>query len=164
MTHTPRLGFPGAAVAFVIAISGCEGSPGACAGVGVESGVSVMFLREGYADLAGASYELCARDRCIKGKLAREDISRVSLPLPDDVDPDRGPVRFRVTPEGSTSPEIDTVSEVRLKRQSDGCGGGAYNRGLAFTKDDGLITRIPPSVSRAWHEHLKSLASPSESP
>ncbi|MFG3165723.1 hypothetical protein [Streptomyces sp. NPDC048200] len=143
--------------------SACGSSPKPCAGVGVTSQIGVMFLERGYNDLEGASYKLCAGDRCVKGHVEQADITHLTLPLPDDVDPDVGTVRFRVTPRGSGSPEIDASSDVKLTRQSDGCGGGAYNRGLAFTKEGGLTTKIPPSVSTAWREHIKSLASPSES-
>ncbi|WP_308310741.1 hypothetical protein [Streptomyces sp. GbtcB6] len=163
-THTVRLGIGAAVIAVMTTVSACGGNSKPCAGVGVESGVGVMFLQEGYTDLDGASYELCARGKCVKGELEREDITRVSLPLPDDVDPETGTVRFRVTPEGSRRPEIDASSAVRLTHQSDGCGGGAYSRGLAFTKEAGLTTRIPPSVSAAWRHRLRALASPSGSP
>ncbi|MGW1497389.1 hypothetical protein ACWCQW_02160 [Streptomyces mirabilis] len=147
--------------ALLAIVSACTSSSQPCAGVGVTSGVGVMFLREGYGDLVGASYELCARGTCAKGELQQEDITRVNLGLPDDVDPDGGTVRFRVTPKGSTSPEIDASTDVKLIRQSDGCGGGAYNRGLAFTEKGGLTTKIPPSVTAAWRRHLKELAAPS---
>ncbi|MFG2379459.1 hypothetical protein [Streptomyces avermitilis] len=146
--------------ALLAGVSACA-SPRPCAGVGVESGVGVMFLREGYGDLAGASYELCARGRCAKGELRQEDLTRVHLGLPDDVDPDGGTVRFRVTRKGGTSPVIDASADVRLTRQSDGCGGGAYNRGLAFTKKGGLTTKIPRSVTAAWREQVRELRSPS---
>jgi hypothetical protein len=147
--------------ALLTTVSACTSPSQPCAGVGVTSGVSVMFLRDGYSDLAGASYELCARGKCVKGELQQEDITRVNLGLPDDVDPDHGTVRLRVTPKGSTSPEIDASTDVKLTRQSDGCDGGAYSRGLAFTKKGGLTTKIPPSVTAAWRQHLKELAAPS---
>jgi hypothetical protein len=147
--------------ALLAAASACTYTSPPCAGVGVVAGVGLMFLQEGYGDLAGASYELCARGKCAKGELRQEAITHVSLGLPDDVDPDSGTVRFRVTPKGSTSPEIDASADVRLTLQSDGCGGGAYNRGLAFTKSGGLTTKIPPSVSAAWREHIDELRSPS---
>ncbi|MFI0966503.1 hypothetical protein ACH4S8_34690 [Streptomyces sp. NPDC021080] len=161
--RTVGLGVLAVVSAVAVSASACS-SPKPCAGVGVTSQVVVMFLRQGYTDLAGASYELCAGDTCVKDKLEREDITRVNLPLPDDVGPDVGTVRFRVTPKGSSSPEIDASSDARLTLQSDGCGGGAYNEGLAFTKEGGLTTKIPPSVTAAWRDHLESLASPSESP
>lgn len=145
--------------ALLATVSACTSSQ-PCAGVGVTSGVGVMFLREGYGHLVGASYELCARGTCAKGELQQEDVTRVNLGLPDDVDPDGGTVRFRVTPKGSTSPEIDASTDMKLIRQSDGCG-GAYGRGLAFTKKGGLTTKIPPSVTAAWRRHLKELAAPS---
>ncbi|MFE5403245.1 hypothetical protein ACFQ9Z_18280 [Streptomyces sp. NPDC056580] len=151
-----------AAVSVMATASACSSSK-PCAGVGVTSQIGVMFLQRGYTDLAGASYELCAAGSCGKGHLEQEDTTRISLRLPDDTGPDLGPVRFRVTPKGSNHPEINASADVKLTRQSDGCGGGAYSEGLAFTKEDGLTTKIPPSVSAAWRKHLKSLASPSES-
>ncbi|MER7836544.1 hypothetical protein ABTY98_11650 [Streptomyces sp. NPDC096040] len=162
MRHTARLGVGAAVIAVVVTASACGGgsTPGACGGVGVTSGVGVMFLHRGYTDLVGASYELCARGKCVKGELKQEAITRVSLPLPTDVDPDSGTVRFRVTPKGSRSPEIDAATDVELTHQSDGCGGGAYNRWLAFTKEGGLTTKIPASVTAAWREHLNSMTSP----
>ncbi|MER6472881.1 hypothetical protein [Streptomyces collinus] len=146
--------------AVVVTMSACSGSK-PCAGVGVTSQIGVTFLQRGYTDLAGASYELCAGGRCVKDQLEREDITRISLRLPDDVGPDLGTVRFRVTPAGGDHPEIDASTDVKLTRQSDGCGGGAYSEGLAFTKEGGLTRKIPSSVSAAWRKHLKSLASPS---
>ncbi|MFF7969858.1 hypothetical protein [Streptomyces sp. NPDC007905] len=142
--------------------SACSSSK-PCAGVGVTSQIGVMFLQRGYTDLAGASYELCAGDKCVKDHLDQEDITQVGLRLPNDVDPDPGTVRFRVTPKGSNRPEIDASYDVKLTRQSDGCGGGAYSEGLAFTKEGGLTTKIPPSVSAAWRKHIRSLASPAAS-
>jgi hypothetical protein len=144
--------------ALLTAVSGCA-RPEVCAGVGVVSGVGVMFLHEGYGDLAGASYELCTRGTCAKGELGQGDITKVSLELPDDVDPDAGPLRFLVTREGTTSPVIDASTDVKLTRQSDGCGGGAYSRGLAFTEEGGLTTKIPAHVSAAWRKHVEELAS-----
>ncbi|MFJ8537076.1 hypothetical protein [Streptomyces sp. NPDC093591] len=160
-----RAQFSGAVAALlaaVTAVTGCS-APKACAGVGVASGVGVMFPHEGYAGLAGASYELCARGACAKGELKQEEITRVNLPLPDEVDPDTGPVRFRVIRENDTSPLIDASTDVELTHQSDGCGGGAYNRGLAFTKEGGLTAKIPAKVTQAWRAQFASLASPSES-
>ncbi|WP_234476100.1 hypothetical protein [Streptomyces sp. MBT65] len=148
--------------ALLAAVSAC-GSPTPCAGVGVVSGVGVMFLHEGYDGLAGASYELCTRGKCAKGELEEEEITKVNLPLPDDVDPDASQLRFRVTRKGTDSPLIDATTDVKLSRQSDGCGGGAYNRGLAFTKDGGLTTKVPASVSAAWVKHVRELATASPS-
>ncbi|KUM86440.1 hypothetical protein AQI94_21930 [Streptomyces pseudovenezuelae] len=159
--RTVRLGVLAIVSVVAVTASACSSSK-PCAGVGVTSQIGVMFLQQGYTDLAGASYELCAGGKCVKDKLEQEDITRINLPLPDDVDADLGTVRFRVTPKGSGSPEIDASSDVKLTRQSDGCGGGAYSRGLAFTKDGGLTTKIPSRVTAAWRDHLKSLASPSE--
>ncbi|MFE5190522.1 hypothetical protein [Streptomyces sp. NPDC056628] len=152
-----------AAVSVVAMTASACSSSKPCAGVGVVSQVGVMFLQRGYTDLAGASYELCAGGRCGKGHLEQEDITQLSLRLPDDVDEHLGTVRFRVTPKGSTHPEIDASTDVKLTHQSDGCGGGASSEGLAFTKEEGLTTKIPPSVSTAWRKHLTSLASTSES-
>ncbi|MGW5371631.1 hypothetical protein ACWER6_30285 [Streptomyces sp. NPDC004009] len=152
-----------AAVSVVAMTASACSSPKPCAGVGVTSQIGVIFLRRGYTDLAGASYELCAGGRCGKGHLAQEDITRISLRLPDDVDEHLGTVRFRVTPEGSNHPEIDSSTDVKLTRQPDGCGGGAYSEGLALTEEGGLTTKIPPGVRAAWRKHLESLASPSES-
>ncbi|MET7692764.1 hypothetical protein ABZT06_33170 [Streptomyces sp. NPDC005483] len=157
-----RLGVLVIVSAVAVTASACSSSK-PCAGVGVTSQVGVMFLQQGYTDLAGTSYELCAGGTCVKDRLEQEDITRVSLPLPGDVDPDLGTVRFRVTPNGSSSPEIDASTDVKLTRRSDGCGGGAYSQGLAFTKEGGLTIKIPSSVTVAWRDHLKSLASPSGS-
>ncbi|MFD9095828.1 hypothetical protein [Streptomyces collinus] len=152
-----RLGVLAAVSVVAMTASACSGSQ-PCAGVGVTSQIGVMFLQRGYTDLAGASYELCAGGSCVKDQLEQEDITQLSLRLPDDVGPDLGTVRFRVTPAGSNHPEIDASSDVKLTRQSDGCGGGAYSRGLAFTKEGGLTTKIPSRVSAAWREHLESLS------
>ncbi len=150
--------------AVAAAASACTpNSQQACAGWGVESEISLMFLQEGYTGLAGASYELCARGRCTDGELKQEDLTRVHLRLPEDADPHSGPVRFRVTRRGSDSPVIDASSDVRLTYQSDNCGGGAYNRSLAFTKADGLTTKIPPSVTAAWRHQAEAPDSPSPS-
>ena len=54
---------------------------------------------------------------------------------------------------------IDASTDVKVTRESDGCCGGAYNRGLAFTKEDGLTTKIPARASAAWVKHVKELAS-----
>jgi hypothetical protein len=131
------------------AVCACAG-PAPCAGVGVVSGVGLMFPHEGYDNLAGASYELCSRGECVKGKLPREDITKVHLPLPADVDPDTAPVRFRVTRKGAAGPVIDATADVKLARQSDGCGGGGYSRGLAFTTGGGLTPKVPPGLWEAW--------------
>ncbi|MEU4038969.1 hypothetical protein [Streptomyces collinus] len=157
-----RLGVLAAVSVVALSASACGGSQ-PCAGFGVTSQIGVMFLQRGYSDLTGASYELCAGGRCIEGDLERQDITRISLRLPADTGPDLGTVRFRVTPEGSSNPEIDASSDVKLSRQSDGCGGGTYSEGLAFTKEDGLTTKIPPRVSAAWRKHIESLAQPSQS-
>ncbi|MDX2697664.1 hypothetical protein PV416_24140 [Streptomyces ipomoeae] len=152
-----------AAPALLLAVSACTSSAVPCAGVGVDSGVSLMFVREGYGDLVGASYELCARGECVDGTLPPENVTRLRLMLPLDVDPDSGPVRFRVTPVRGTEPVIDASTDVELRHQSDGCGSGAYNRALAFTKEDGLLGEVPASVMKAWREDLERPA-PSTSP
>ncbi|MEV5178021.1 hypothetical protein AB0L10_45135 [Streptomyces flaveolus] len=123
-----------------------------------------MFDQNGYGDLTGASYELCARGECVKGELRQERIKHVNLPLPHDVDPDSGPVRFRVTRQGEDTPLIDTSADVRLIRQTDGCTSSAYNRGLAFTKEKGLTTKIPKSVSDAWDRQIRSQATADQDP
>ncbi|GHE39221.1 hypothetical protein GCM10017771_57920 [Streptomyces capitiformicae] len=144
-------------------MSACTASAVPCAGVGVDSGVSVTFLRDGYGDLTGASYELCARGECVERALPPGRVTRLRLTLPLDVDPARGPVRLRVTPWQSDDPVIDASTEVELMWQSDGCGGGAYNHtGLAFTKDDGLLTKVPERVMEAWRADLEG--SPPASP
>ncbi|MEU2860972.1 hypothetical protein ACIQWL_30830 [Streptomyces mirabilis] len=79
----------------------------------------------------------------------------MSLELSDDVDPDVGPLCFRVTREGTTSPVIDASTDVKLTRRSD----GAYSLGLACTEEGGLTTKIPACVSAAWRKHVKELAS-----
>ncbi len=151
--------------ALLLAVSACTASAVPCAGVGVDSGVSLLFLRDGYGDLTGASYELCARGECVEGTLPPERVTRLRLALPRDVDPARGPVRLRVTPWQSDDPVIDASTEVGLTYQSDGCGGGAYNRGLAFTKEDGLLTKVPEWVLEAWLAGLEGPpASPSSTP
>lgn len=120
----------------------------------------VTFLHKGYDCLAGASCELCTRGKCTKGELGEGHITKVSLSLPDDMDPAAAPVRFRVTREGGTAPVVDASIDTKLALQSDGCGGGAYNRGLALTKETGLTTKIPANVSEAWLAHIRSLATP----
>ncbi|WP_460073464.1 hypothetical protein [Streptomyces sp. YKOK-I1] len=149
MTRLTRLRVLMGVSALLAGVSGCSG-PGACAGVGVVSQVGVFFVAEGYGDLAGASYELCTRGECVKGRLQQEGISKMNLLLPDDVDPDTAPVRFKVTREGARTPFIDESVEVRLLHQSDGCGGGGYSRGLAYTKESGLMKSAPKSVFAAW--------------
>jgi hypothetical protein len=97
-------------------------------------------------------------------KLPREGISKLDLSLPDDVDPGTAPVRFRGTRNGAAGPVIDATADVRLVRRSDGCGGGGYSRGLAFTRGGGLTTRIPPGLWEAWgkrDEQPPATASPS---
>jgi hypothetical protein len=143
--------------ALLVAASGCSRAE-ACAGVGTVAGIGVLFAHEGYGDLRGASYELCARGKCAKGELREEGITDVSLPLPHDVDPDSGPVRFRVTREGAPGPVIDASADVKLTFQSDGCGGGDFNQELAFTKAGGLTTKIPKSLKAAWGKQIRSRA------
>ncbi|WP_330348910.1 hypothetical protein [Streptomyces sp. NBC_00582] len=135
--------------ALLAGLSGCA-DPAVCAGVGVVSQVGVFFVQDGYGDLTGAAYELCTRGKCEQGTLDPERISQIGLPLPDDVDPGSAPVRFRVTRAGAATPVIDESVDVRLLHQSDGCGGGGYARGLAFTREDGLLKTVPKAVWRAW--------------
>lgn len=141
----------------LMAISAC-GSSQACGGVGVVAGVGVYVVHEGYGDLAGASVELCAKGECVKDRLPDEDITSVNLPLPDDVGPDIGTVRLRITRQGADKPLIDVSTEKKLTFQSDDCGGGVYNGGLAFTKENGLTAKIPKSVSAAWHKQVMERA------
>jgi hypothetical protein len=141
------------AAALLAAAPGCA-SPEPCAGVGVTSGVAVMFQREGSGAPAGASYELCTRGECVKGVLPEEDVTRLNLRLPDDVDPDRSPVRLRVRREDGGDPVVDASLDVKLERQSDGCGGGAWNRGLSYTEAGGLVPEIPRKLHEAWLRQL----------
>jgi hypothetical protein len=122
------------------------------------------FVHQGYGDLGGAFFELCARGTCTRGELRPEGITDVQLPLPHDVDPGAGPIRFRVTRKGATRPVIDASADVKLTFQSDGCGGGDYNRGLAFTKEGGLTAKIPRAVSEAWGEQVRSRATSTSGP
>ncbi|MEV6019204.1 MULTISPECIES: hypothetical protein [unclassified Streptomyces] len=156
-----------AGLVLLAAASGCS-YPEACAGVGVESGVSVLFQHQGYGDLAGALVELCTRGACTKDRLGNEGITNIHLPLPNDVDPHSGPVRLRVSRQDEAQPVINVSADVRLTFQSDGCDGGAYNRGLAFTKEGGLTTKIPKALQKAWGKQIRSQAKampdPSASP
>ncbi|MFF4540017.1 hypothetical protein [Streptomyces aureus] len=120
--------------------------------------MSVLFQRQGFGDLTGALVELCTRGECTKDRLLDQDITSIRLPLSDDVDPAPGPVRLRVTRENEDRPVIDVSADVRLTFQSDGCDGGAHNRGLAFTKDGGLTTKIPTFLQKAWAEQVRSRA------
>ncbi|WP_181805223.1 hypothetical protein [Streptomyces shenzhenensis] len=138
-------------------VSAC-GSSQACGGVGVVAGVGVYVVHEGYGDLAGASVELCAKGKCVKDRLRDEEITSVNLPLPDDVGPDIGTVRLRITDPGAGKPLVDASAEKKLTHQSDGCGGGAYNGALAFTKEEGLTATVPKNVSAAWHKQLMERA------
>ncbi|MEU1512554.1 hypothetical protein ABZ490_10395 [Streptomyces sp. NPDC005811] len=152
-----RLGPAAGAAALLTGLSGCA-DPELCAGWGVVTEVGVYFVQDGYGDLAGASAEVCTRGECDKGPLRREGVSRVFLTLPEDPDPDAAPVRFRVTRKGATTPFIDASVEVKLLRQSDGCGGGGYSRALAFTKEDGLLKSVPKAVSAAWMKQVRGAA------
>lgn len=147
----------------LVAATGCSHARD-CAGVGTVSGVGVLFVHQGYGDLGGASFELCARGTCTKGELRPEGITDVKLPLPHDVDPDPGPIHFRVTRKGATRPVIDASADVKLTFQSDGCGGGDYSRGLAFTKEGGLTAKIAKAVSDAWGKQVRSRATPTSQP
>ncbi|MFD8804717.1 hypothetical protein [Streptomyces sp. NPDC059597] len=117
-----------------------------------------MFRQAGHGHLAGAVAELCARGVCARSRLRDEEITQVSLRLPEDVDPDSGPVRLRVTPARAARPVIDTSAEVPLTLQSDGCGGGSYNRGLALTGDGVLTTKIPESLGEDWAAQVRARA------
>ncbi|MEW2130908.1 hypothetical protein [Streptomyces sp. NPDC005435] len=139
----------------LVAATGCARGGTACAGWGTEAGVGVLFRQAGHGQLAGAVAELCARGACVRSRLRDEEITRVSLRLPEDVDPGPGPVRLRVTPAGAARPVIDASAEVPLTRQSDGCGGGSYHRGLALTEDGALTTRIPKSLGEDWMKQLR---------
>jgi hypothetical protein len=141
----------------LMAVSAC-GSSQACGGVGVVAAVRVYFAQEGYGDLAGASVRLCANGKCVEHRLRNEAISSVTLRLPDDIGSDLGTVRFQVTRKGGNEPLIDASAEKKLTFQSDECGGGVYNGGLAFTKENGLTAKIPESVSAAWHRQIMERA------
>lgn len=141
----------------LMTVSAC-GSSQACGGVGVVAGVGVYVVHEGYGGLAGGSVELCAKGKCVKDRLPDEDITIVNLPLPDDVGPDIGTVRLRITRPGADKPLVDASAEKKLTHQSDGCGGGAYNGALAFTKEEGLTAKVPKSVSAAWYEQVMERA------
>ncbi|MFB7335998.1 hypothetical protein ACFC00_30880 [Streptomyces adustus] len=147
----------GGVAALIAGLSGCADT-GACAGVGVVSQVGVYVVQKGYDDLAGASWELCTRGKCVRGEFEQEAVTDASLTLPDDVDPDTAPVRFRVTRVGVAKPLIDDSVDVRLLHQSDNCGGGGYTRGLAYTKEDGLLPSVPKKVLAAWLEQHESEA------
>ncbi|MGW3915472.1 hypothetical protein ACWEBX_28705 [Streptomyces sp. NPDC005070] len=120
--------------------------------------MSVLFQHQGYGDLTGALVELCTRGECTKDRLRNEDITNLHLPLSGDVDPDSGPIRLRVTRRDEAQPVINVSADVRLTFQSDGCDGGAHNRGLAFTKEGGLTTKIPTVLQRAWSQQVRSQA------
>lgn len=147
----------GGVAALIAALSGCADME-TCPGVGVVSQVGVYVVQDGYADLAGASWELCTRGRCVKGEFEQEAVTDVNLVLPDDVDPDTAQVRFRVTRTGAAKPLIDDSVDVKLLHQSDNCGGGGYTRGLAYTKEDGLLPSVPEKVLAAWLEQHESEA------
>ncbi|MFE5033175.1 hypothetical protein [Streptomyces sp. NPDC056683] len=140
----------------LMAVAAC-GSSQECGGVGLVAGVGVYVVHEGYGDLARASVELCAKGKCVKDRLPDEDITSVNLPLPDDVGPDIGTVRLRITRPGADKPLVDPSAEKKLLHQSDGCG-GAYNGGLASTKEEGLTAKIPKNVSAAWHKQVMERA------
>lgn len=158
-----RASLPVAVTALLAALSGCaEQKP--CAGVEVESGIGVYFVQDGYDGLAGASAELCAGDECVRSVMKEEDVTKVVLGLPDDVDPDRIPVRFRVTRAGDREPFIDDSVDTKLRHTSDGCGGGAYNAGLGFTKEGGLVPTVTKEVADAWIRQVKERATASPDP
>ncbi|WP_316784864.1 hypothetical protein [Streptomyces sasae] len=78
--------------------------------------------------------ELCAKGKCVKDRLPDEDITIVNLPPPNDVGPDIGTVRLRITRPG------------------------ACNGALAFIKEEGLTAKVPKSVSVAWHKQAMERA------
>ncbi|MET8811386.1 hypothetical protein ABZW47_05225 [Streptomyces sp. NPDC004549] len=141
----------------LVAATGCARGE-ACAGWGTVAGVGVMFRQAGHGDLTGAVAELCARGECVRSRLREEEITRVNLRLPEDVDPDAGTVRLRVTPAGAARPVIDASATVPLTLQSDGCGGGSCNRGLALTGDGVLTTKIPRSLAEDWSAQIRGRA------
>ncbi|MFJ8493555.1 hypothetical protein ACIRBZ_35200 [Streptomyces sp. NPDC094038] len=85
------------AVTLLVGLSGCAANAEPCGGVGVVAQVGVFFAQDGYDGLAGASVRLCAHGRCVEDRIPAEDVTNVRLPLPDDVGPDLGTVRFRAT-------------------------------------------------------------------
>jgi len=145
------------AAAFLAALTGCADHE-ACAGVGVVSQVGVYFAHEGYGDLTGAFIQLCAQGKCAGHRLENEGISEINLQLPEDVGPDLGTVRLRVTPKGSTKPMIDASTEKKLTFQSDNCDGGAYSGALAYTKEKGLLPSVPKEIGKAWVQQRKAEA------
>ncbi|MFF4270464.1 hypothetical protein [Streptomyces sp. NPDC001536] len=165
MRKIGRVYVPVAAAAFLAVLSGCA-DPTSCAGVGVVSELGVYVVQEDFGTLAGASYALCSRGDCVEGELQGEAVSRVSLSLPDDVDPDTAPVRLRVTRAGAGTPVVDDSVDVKLLRRSDGCGGGGWSRALALTKADGLLASVPKKVSAAWMRQVRTEATalPTPSP
>ncbi|WP_206327500.1 hypothetical protein [Streptomyces sp. S3(2020)] len=152
-----------AVAASLAVLTGCT-DPTPCAGVGVVSELGVYVVQEDFGGLEGASYELCSRGDCVEGELGGESVSRVFLSLPDDVDPDTAPVRLTVTRAGAGTPLVDDSVDVKLLRQSDGCGGGGWSRGLALTKADGLLPNVPKRVSAAWMRQVRAAATASPSP
>lgn len=101
-----------------------------------------------------------------QGEFRQEALSHANLPLSDDVDPDTAPVRFRVTCAGATTPFVDDSVDVKLRHQSDGCGGGGRSRAPALTKEDGLLPSVPKKVSAAWTRQIRgeATAPPTPSP
>ncbi|MDX3615693.1 hypothetical protein [Streptomyces europaeiscabiei] len=153
----------GGAAALLVGLSGCVDSS-TCAGIDVVSQVGVYVVQDGYGDLAGATYELCTRGECAKGELEQTGIANVTVGLPDDVDPDTAPVRLRVTRAGAAKPFIDDSVDVKLAHQSDGCGGGGYSQGLAYTKEDGLLPNVPKEIGKAWVQQRTAEATADPSP
>ncbi|MFD7880247.1 hypothetical protein ACFV5G_40315 [Streptomyces sp. NPDC059766] len=96
--------------------------------------------------------------KCARGEFKQEAVTDASVTLPDDVDPDTAPIRLRVTRVGAAKPLINDSVDVRLLHQSDNCGGGGYTRGLAYTKEDGLLPSVPKKVLAAWLEQHESEA------
>ncbi|MER6347692.1 hypothetical protein ACWC10_17055 [Streptomyces sp. NPDC001595] len=147
----------GGAAALLASLSACaDARP--CAGVGTVSGVSVYFVQDGYDRLPGASWKLCTRGECVEGEVRQESVTKAEIRLPDDVDPDAAPVRFSVTRNGAATAFIDDSVELKLRPQSDGCGGGSHTAALAFTKETGLRPDVPEKVSKAWFHQVRALA------
>ncbi|WP_060886122.1 hypothetical protein [Streptomyces caniscabiei] len=149
--------------ALLVGLSGCVDSS-ICAGLDVVSQVGVYVVQDGYSDLAGATYELCTRGECAKGELKERGIAHVTVELPDDVGPDTAPVRLRVTRAGAARPFIDDSVDVKLIHHSDGCGGGGYSQGLAYTKEDGLLPNVPKGIGEAWVQQRTAEATADPSP
>ncbi|MGW5101461.1 hypothetical protein [Streptomyces sp. NPDC004100] len=140
----------------LVAATGCARGE-ACAGW-ARWRASASCSEAGHGDLTGAVAELCARGECVRSRLREEEITQVTLRLPEDVDPDAGPVRLRVTAAGAARPVIDASATVPLTLRSDGCGGGSYHRGLVLTGDGVLTAKIPRSLAEDWAAQVRGRA------